>query len=676
MSRSTITICALLGLAASAMAQQGASTDTLATAQAEEVVVTATGVDRPALDTPLPVNVISAEELARVVPTTMADILHGEPGVDLSSTGSGSVRPMIRGLYDERVLILVDGVRLSEQRPGGNHVLSLDPAQIASVEVVRGPASVLYGSDAVGGVMNVLTRGEERRTDPGWRARLEQDFALESATDGWKSTSHATFGRGRFNGYAGGTYRDAGDIETADGSLYSSFYKGGTFWTGGAWEGDGWRARLGYTRMQADIGIPSNPDVFMVDYFDDETHQQLAGRVEGGPWTVDLGWQRHDRHRTRRRVSPGPAVLGELGVDIEVDLDTWHVQPRMVLEPAPGHTLSTGVQLFVEDASSDRAMWDTDPTSAFVHPFDGIPVIPDASRVGTGVFVQDEWALAERWRLVPGLRFDHIATHSDGHAEHQVSEEVDVDDNAVSGNLGAVYILEPGANLYANVGRAFRAPTLLERFFFGPHDSELDDLGNPDLSPETSLNLDLGLKLERAWGRGQVSVFHNTIHDAIAKVNVDTALAWVNLDDVELYGAELGGEVWVTPSVSTFGTLTAVHAETVDDEERMPSIPPLRARAGLRWNGRPWNMDTAWSEMSFRWSDAVSDPATGERATPSWWTLDMSLGLSPGSGWTMAAAVENLLDEAYSDHLSRTWQDLGVTSGVGRNARVSVRKVF
>lgn len=649
----------------------------------EEVVVTATGYDRLALDTSLPMNVINDEDLGERVAQSMVDVFAGEPGVDVSSTGTGSVRPVIRGLFDERVLILVDGLRLSEQRPGGNHILSLDPAQVASVEVVRGPASVLYGSDALGGVMNVITRKEERRTDSGWRLGLQQDLAYESATSGWKSTSHATFGSGRFNGYAGGFYRDAGNIETADGEIPHSFFRGGTLWGGGGWEGERWRARIGYSFMQADIGIPANDEVFLADYFDDETHHHLTGRLvrDGGEGLVrefrlDAGWQRHERNRYRLRTPPGPAVQGNLEITIDVDLDTWLLQPQWVLVPADDHTITCGIQGFLEDATSERRIIDTEPGSGFQDPFDEVPVIPPSDRFGLGAYVQDEWSVSPRWTLVPGIRFDHITTSSDGHPDHAVDDELERDDQALSGNLGVVHHARPGWNIYANVGRAFRAPTLLERFFFGPHDAAKDDLGNPDLDPETSLNFDLGVKVRQDSWRAQISVFHNTVHDYIAKVDVDTALAWLNLEDVRLYGAETAIEMWPAREWTLFGSLAWVRGEVTDDGGDLPSIPPLRARGGVRWQRDLGVERQIWSEAVLLWTDGQTNTGPGERATPSWRRLDLRGGWSLGGHWALTAAVENLTDSAYSDHLSRVWQDLGRTSQPGRNVKVSARLGF
>jgi hemoglobin/transferrin/lactoferrin receptor protein len=236
--------------------------------------------------------------------------------------------------------------------------------------------------------------------------------------------------------------------------------------------------------------------------------------------------------------------------------------------------------------------------------------------------------------------------------------------------------VRPGWNIYANVGRAFRAPTLLERFFFGPHDAAKDDLGNPDLDPETSLNLDLGLKVRRDRWRAQVSVFHNTVHDYIAKVDVDTALAWLNLDDVRLYGAETALELWPAEQWMLFGSLSWVRGEVTDAGGNLPSIPPLRARGGVRWQRELGVERRIWSEAVLLWADGQTEPGPGERATPSWRRIDLRGGWALGEHWSVTAAVENLTDSAYSDHLSRVWQDLGRTSQPGRNVKLSARLGF
>ncbi len=117
----------------------------------QEIVVTANLTKGTTFNTSAETEVKNFKEVREKIPYNVGDFFKDMPGVDVSQTGPNSVRPVIRGLYDERVLILLNGVRLSEQRSGGNHLLSLDPLQVKRIEVVEGPDSVVYGSNAIGG---------------------------------------------------------------------------------------------------------------------------------------------------------------------------------------------------------------------------------------------------------------------------------------------------------------------------------------------------------------------------------------------------------------------------------------------------------------------------------------------------------------------------------------------
>ena len=252
---------ALSGPAGPAQAQETKPTAKTVT-QLDDTVVTATGQASSAFDTPVAVNVITADDLAERGAISMADVFQGQPGLSASITGPNSVRPMIRGLYDERVLVLVNGVRLSEQRPGGSHILSLDPAQIQRVEVVRGPASVLYGSDAIGGVINIITKQPPRETGPQARAGGRLATSAVSNPAGWRLGGETTFGQGAFNGLVGGFYRDQDNLETPDYELKHSAYEGGMAWGAANYRGPSWQAEFNYYYMQADHGHPRPGGLF------------------------------------------------------------------------------------------------------------------------------------------------------------------------------------------------------------------------------------------------------------------------------------------------------------------------------------------------------------------------------------------------------------------------------
>ena len=647
-----------------------------------EIVVTATGSEKESFNTSLPVNVIENYELEEMIPVSVAEIFQKEPGVDVVTTGPGSVHPMIRGLYGERVLVLVNGVRLSEQRPGGNHVFSLDPAQIERVEVVRGPASVLYGSDAIAGVINFITKGADEETAPEARFGGEANVQYESATDGWKESAHLRFGQGRFNGYAGGTYKDTDNIETPEGELPNSFYDGYTVWGGGNYVGDGWKTYADYSFMEADIGIPA-PAVFSEDYFKDEKHHRLAMGFETNTpdgsadrFSVDFGWQRHNRHRYRLKTDQIPPVLqGDLEINIWVDIDTYTLKPQMVFTPNETHQFTFGLDTFYEDATSDLTIRDS--ASSWVNPgFDDVPVIPDSTRMGIGAFVQDEIVLGERWIVTPGLRADWIEAKTDGHPRHQLTGDESSESSAVSGNLGLLCKVSNELNLYGNVGRAFRAPTLLELYFYGPHDVG-NDIGDPDLDPETSWNFDIGLKTRNDRLQTMVSAFYNMVDDYIVKENQgDGNYRYMNYAEVFLYGAEAGFDYYLGAGFSTFASVSYVHCENDDTGADLPGIPPLKGTYGVRYDTVMGVETGLWVELAGLTAAEQDNIGPNERETDGYTRGDVRMGVDIGERWSVTAAVENFTDELYQDHLSSSWQEFGLNDQPGRNIKVMAKASF
>jgi hemoglobin/transferrin/lactoferrin receptor protein len=661
-------------------AEEG-NTDQTPTAQLSDTVVTASGRESSAFDTSVPMNVITSEDIEERGAITMADVFKSEPGINAVTTGPNSVRPMIRGLYDERVLVLVNGVRLSEQRPGGNHILSLDPSQIERVEVVRGPASVLYGSDAIAGVINIITKQAPRET--GEETRMGGSVSLTGASnpEGFKTSANVSMGQGKFNALVGGFYQDTDNVENAEYELNHSSYRGGMAWASANYLGDRWQADFYYYFMNADMGIPASA-VFYTDEFADEKEHFFSGKLS---YKADAAWadrmefivgaQRHNRNRERLRTSTNPEViLGDLAVNIQVDIDTLSLKPIFFKNIGDRHKLAYGLDTFYEDATSGRTLQDTG--SSWVNPlFNNVPVIPDSQRKGVGVFAQDEINLGPRWVLTAGLRYDWISSSSDGHPRHMVSSSTSQDDSAVSGSLGLLFKVCDALNLYANVGRAFRAPTLLERYFYGPHDSSKNDVGDPDLSAETSWNFDLGLKLRTNRVTGMFSLFYNIVDDYIAKMDTGEEYTWMNLDRAVLYGGEASLNLDIYQGLSAFTSASYVIGENEEADDDLPCIPPLNGKTGLRYD-RTLSYGRGWAELSYLYAAKQDRVAENEEETAGWSRFDLRLGYLPTQNTKIVFAVENLGDHFYHDHLSRAWQDLALSAQNGRTFKLMLEWSF
>ncbi|HAY21786.1 MAG TPA: hypothetical protein DCY27_06395 [Desulfobacterales bacterium] len=645
--------------------------------QMESVVVTATRTETPVFETSLPVNVIRRGQIEREQPISIAEIFKREAGLDASTTGPGSVRPMIRGLFDDRVLVLVDGIRLSEQRGGGSHRLSIDPYQIEKIEVVRGPGSVLYGSDAIGGVINIITRQAKVEDRPGRRSEFSLSGGVDNACDGLEQNTVCQGGCNNVNLFLNSIYRNTSDINTPSGNLPHSFYRGFTLSGSGAIAWPQSELTFSAWGTEGDIGIPNR--TAQESYFKDEAHAMAQGSYRHYDISeycpeirVDAAFQRHQRHM--QILNPTPATSD---LDILLNINTWNLQPQANLTWGDRHRFTTGLQFFREDASSTRDRWLLTACGWTPSPLPG--VIPDSDRTGLGMYVQDEFTLTDRLSLTPGIRFDWIRAAAGESPLHPVGSS-SADDSAVSGNLGMVYRLTPHLNLVANAGRAFRAPTLLERFFYGPHQDTVD-IGNPDLKPETSFNLDVGLKANFSRFQGSLSFFRNEISDYIIKRDTGVfdpvsgleIARWENVGRALLYGAEAEGAYILGAGFSLFANLSYVRGKDQTASTDLPDIPPFKSNYGLRYQAAVRSDWDVWTEFAGLTVSRQGQVAPSERPSGGYTTLTWSTETCYKKTVRLSLMVANLTNKSYHDHLSRvTWMN----EQPGRNVRFNVSFAF
>lgn len=614
-------------------------------------------------------NIVDKSKLDRKISFGMASVFGEEPGLSVSTTGPNSIRPMIRGLYDDRIGILLNGMRISEQRGGGNHLLSFDPAQVERVEVLRGPASVLYGSDAIGGIINFIPVQADLSKKDSFRISGENTTSYESALSGWKNSTLLRGGKGRLNFMGQFIYKKTENLQTPDGELGNSFYEG--FKTAASLRyalDDGHISAYWYF-TKGNIGIPNWNGARSMDFtksfFDDEKHNMAMVNFEKNNISAlvrtlkaDFSWQKHNRHMN---ILNPAATNMNVHAEIFVNIDTLQFNPQVTLQPAKNHIINAGIGFFHESADSDRIFQqEFDNGTTNFTPFSGVGVIPDATRTGIGVYVQDEWSIggSSRFVITPSVRWDLINAATGEETGHPVTD-VSKTDSAFSANLGLLCKLSGTVNLALNAGRAFRAPTLLERFFFGPHQSA-EDRGNPDLKPEKSLNFDLSVRYRARTLRASASVFYNRVADYIVSQNTGTTntlgqdiYSWDNVSDAALYGGEASVEWQPAGGFTLFAAGSLVLGKDLDTDDNLPAVPPLRLSYGMRWKGTLFAGILLRAELQAKTIFDQNNPAPSESVTEGVTLLDASLGVIINRNLGIRFRMENITDQSWHDHLSR-----------------------
>ncbi|HPS77646.1 MAG TPA: TonB-dependent receptor [Thermoanaerobaculaceae bacterium] len=633
-----------------------------------EVVVTASRYEQESFATPVPIDVVSEDLLSRVKPEKVMDLLKQLPGVDVSGEGPFRGLPVIRGLSSNRVLILVDGQRLNNSREStqfaGIQPGLVDLSQVERIEVLRGPASVLYGSDALGGVINIITRQQAFGQD---RLRLSGGVNYEygSASQSHRGGLELNGAAPRATFHIGAGYFEANDYSSPKGEVPNSGMTQKSldgnlrFMVGEA----------GVLRLDAqstrtsDVGFPGyDPKTSGIDIaFPRFDRDKYAVTYEGGP-ILGLGGYKLSAYvqnvvkESRRNISFGSFFSNNF-TRSEIDSTGASAQSTAVLG---NNFLVFGLD-FYQDKLHDET------TAATPFGSDHNVQIPDATQRGVGLYVQDEIQITDRFQLMAGARGDRFSFVSRDDPRYKAAP-FDVTDSALSGSLSARYQVTPNVALTALVGRAYRAPNIQERAYFGVvSDGTTYVEQNPDLHPETALNAELGFKVRYDRYSGGFNVYRNTLRDFITLVidgkyngtPLDLA-RFQNIAGARIEGAELNLQAWLSAHWTAFGSVAYSRGTDERTNEPLPLIAPLKGVLGARYEQARW-----WGELATRMVRRNDRVATGFTETPGFATYDLRAGYRFAMGLSLQAALENLSDKAYHEPFNTRFEP-------GRSARVSV----
>ncbi|MDO8795535.1 MAG: TonB-dependent receptor [Vicinamibacterales bacterium] len=595
-------------------------------------------------------NVLGGQELTKALQGTLGATLETEPGIAVRSFGAAPARPVIRGLDGDRVLIVEDGMRMGDlSSQSGDHGVNVNPAAAASIEIVRGPATLLYGANAIGGLVNVITNDVPRAPVK----RPTGSFTLDAASGapGGGGAGDVTVGNGRFALHASGSGRGAQDTRTPDGPLANSFSRAGAAEVGAAYTAESGYLGASYGWDRTRYGIPL---------------------IEDGQTNLDP--RRHSltvrgESRTKRGIFDG--LKGSLGVR------------RYRHDERDGDTVATAftnntseVNLLAHHQRLGRltgSIGGSWLTRRFLVAGEEV-LAPAVSQRGGSVYLYEELAASPHVQLQFGTRVERASFDPDAGERARAFTNV-------SASVGALLHPTEQTTVAFSLASAARNPALEELYFHGPHPGTAAvENGDPSLRSERALGFDTSLRWRNTVATGEVTLFVNQINDFVFRrytgvFDLEAGLpdTVFTQADARLVGIESHADLKVGPLVWLEGGLDYVRGSFLGSGGALPRTPPLRGRAGVRVQRNALQADieatfTAAQDRVYTITSA-SGPV-GETRSDGYGLLKASAAYSFGSDKVLSTVtfrLDNAANARYRNHLNYL-KDL--TPEMGRNASV------
>ena len=604
--------------------------------QLEPVTVTATRQPLASEYSPLPADALAGDELRRAQSVSLAHVVDALPGVRAITTGSQIGKPVIRGFSGPRVLVLENGSRLEDYSWSDEDGPSIETAFVRRIELIRGPASVLYGSDALGGVINVIP--EQLPDAAGGPGFMRTGFTLSAASNNIELAPGAQVegARGNVGWRVAAIGRHASNLHTPAGELDNTGF--------GAFNGEaaaGWRWPSGSALAVRVVHYGGEFKLLEANAPPGETggperkagdeRLQITGLRPWGNWRLEAKAQLQ-RHSL---IEVADDTTGTESEQFNLLLQTGSLD--LLLHH--GGTTFGITTVGQSNAASGRE-----------------PIVPDASTLSGAAFAFEQWSPGSgRWTFLAGLRAD--ARRLSAHRDDSLGVVAqDRNSQAWSGNAGLVFTPVPGGglSLSLNVGRAWRAPTLFELFANGPHIGEARyELGDSTLKPEASRGVDLGVRWSGRHARLELAAYHNRMSDYIY---ITPTAAFIDSLRVYQYGqaeAEmLGGEAVLEAEIGrglvARSRVEAVRGTNLASHEPLPLLPPVRAVVGLGWRDR-FSVDVDAYDRPRRLNPL-------DIPTPGYALLHLSGGTDIrlfGRAMRLDISLRNALNQRYRSFLSR-----------------------
>jgi iron complex outermembrane receptor protein len=599
-------------------------------------------------------SVLAGQDLAVELAGSLAATVTAQPGISERSFGPGSARPVIRGFDGDRVVVLEDGQRMGDlSSQSGDHGVNVNPAAASRVEVVRGPATLLYGPNAIGGLVNVIS--DLIPTSPVRKVTGTAQFDAGSSAGEAGGAADVTAGNGAWALHAGGAARRAGNFDTPEFTVDNSQSASALGNVGVSWTTD--TAYLGasyqYDRFTYGIPVIEEGQVEL----DPRRHAITVrgqARELGGLLTSVRGTVSHRRYRHDE------IVAGEIGTRFRNDSSEFDFLAAHRNFGRLSGTIGGGGMLRAFSSTGEEAL--------------SPPV--DQGNLAAFTYQELTWP---HLTLQFGVRYDHTWFSPGGGLRPRAFDNL-------SGSAGVLLRPSDSTTVAVSVARAVRPPALEELYFFGPHPGNYAfEIGNPDLEPERNLGVDVAFRWRQPRASGELSFFRNNVRDYVLRNPISEEEFEDRFGDagheghghdefpyVEFVGANAVLQGFeghadfklAAPLVLEVG-FDMVRGEISDTGEPLPRIPPMRFMGGVRYQRNAFQ-----AGVNVLFAAEQDRVLREEQPTDGYGLLKLFAAYTlqaRGTVHTITARVDNATNELYYNHLSFI---KAFVPEMGRNFRV------
>ncbi|MCV6577487.1 MAG: TonB-dependent receptor [Cohaesibacter sp.] len=675
------------------------------------LVVTASRTEQSLMDVTRSVAVVEKEQIEQQNANDVADLLRDIPGVAILEGASPGLRRIsIRGEGQARNTILIDGQEVSDHSTYGS-LFMIDPANIERVEVVKGPSSVLHGSKAIGGVVNIITKkGADKPLE------ISIGGGYDSSTGGYQSNASAAGSSDDWDYRLSLTKSDHGDRKSGSGTLKASALTNGS-----AFENQSISANIGYSHGNHSLRLVAEKVDMASDAYVDPKSLSAARTAGLSKFILDLP----KRDRTKFGVFYDGTDLNDVvkkvhmdayiqQIERVVDIDFTRATPNRATFPfgteistknktsddqvaigfnsqidltlLDNHLTIFGAQIVHDsvdrndkrNGTNTRIVFNPRSPNFSYNPAGRPSLINDnfdkeASITTFSAFVQDEWSVSDDFSITGGLRYFYIdselsKTNQPGYAPFSKS------DDAFIGSLGVNYTGIDNVALRGNISQGYVYPTLLQNMLGSVFSPGNVIEANPNLKAEKSINYEIGARFDNGVAMLDAAAFYSVAEDYIDSVSCGrfgavctTAAAserYVNIDEATTYGLEVSGsyhlQAWsLTPYFSA--TLMTRDYKASGIETNNTDIPAFTGRFGVR---KYWDLDDDIEFMSDLYIRTASERELNEPSSrdyekhAAFTTLNFASSLtyqfSEERSLRLNASVENIFDKSYTESLSST----------------------